>query len=88
MQDGTLPYIARCVKQLFRSHFVDERIINRQFPTAWPPISSDLNLCNFWLWRGLKSMVYRDATTLLSDIKESLEHHVRNIPQLKLFSTV
>ena len=33
-------------------------------------------------------MVYRDSITSLSDLKESVVHHVRNIPQFMLFSTV
>ena len=33
-------------------------------------------------------MVYRDPITSLSDIKDSIEQHVRNIPQFMLLSTV
>ena len=33
-------------------------------------------------------MVYRDPITSLSDLKESIEHHVRNIPQFMLLSIV
>ncbi|GFX23780.1 uncharacterized protein TNCV_3597221 [Trichonephila clavipes] len=41
------PHIARCVKQVLHHHFGGNRIINRNFPTAWPPRSLDLNLCRF-----------------------------------------
>lgn len=88
MQDGAPPHIARNVKQVLRRHFSDDRIISRHFPTAWPPRSPDLNPCDFWLWGYLKAMVYRDPITSLSDLKESIERHVRNIPQFMLLSTV
>ena len=88
MQDGAPPHIVRCVKQLLHRHLVDERIISRQLPTAWLPRSPDLNTCDFWLLGYLKSMVSRDSITSLSGLKESIEHHVRNIPQFMLLSTV
>ena len=33
-------------------------------------------------------MVYRDLIIYLSDLKENVEHHVGNIPQFILLSTV
>ena len=36
MQIGAIPHIARCMKQLLRRHFDDNRIISRKFSTAWP----------------------------------------------------
>ncbi|GFY34652.1 hypothetical protein TNCV_1373431 [Trichonephila clavipes] len=33
-------------------------------------------------------MVYRDPITFLSDFKESMDRHVRNILQFRLISTV
>ena len=68
-----------------RRHFGDERIISQQSPTTRSP---DMNRCDFWLWRYLKTMVYRDPISSLSDLKESIERHVRNIPQIMLLSTV
>ena len=50
--------------------------------------SLDLNLCDIWLWENLKAMVCRDPIPSLSDLKESIERHVRNIPQFMLLSTV
>ena len=85
--DG-VPLIARCVKQVRRRHFVDDKIISRQFPTAWPPRSFDLNPRDFWLWGYLKATVYRDRITSLSDLKESVESYMCNIPQFLLHSTV
>ena len=87
MQNGASLQTAR-LKQLLRHHFGDERIISTQFPTVWPPKSPDLNPCDFWLWEYLKSMVYRDPIPSLFDLKESIERHVRNIPQFMLLSTL
>ncbi|GBM94792.1 hypothetical protein AVEN_69347-1 [Araneus ventricosus] len=47
MQDCAPPHIATPVKQLLNFHFGNDRIISRDFPTACPPRSSDLNPCDF-----------------------------------------
>ena len=47
MQNGAPPHIACCVKQLHRSHFSDDRIISRNFPTVWPPKSPTWILATF-----------------------------------------
>ncbi|GFW47112.1 uncharacterized protein TNCV_55651 [Trichonephila clavipes] len=49
MQDGAPSHIIRCVKQVLRCHFSDDRIIRQHFHTPWPPRSPDLNPCDFWL---------------------------------------
>ena len=36
MQDSASPHIDHCMKQSLCRHFGDNRIISRQFPTAWP----------------------------------------------------
>ncbi|GFW12581.1 RNase H domain-containing protein [Trichonephila clavipes] len=43
-------------------------------------VSPDFNPCDFWLWGSLKAMVYRDPMTSLSNLEESIERHVHNIP--------
>ena len=63
-----------------QNHQVEIRI-------ACPPRSPDFNPCDIWLWGYLKAMVYRNAITSVSDLRESIERHVRNIPQLMLLST-
>ena len=81
MKNGAPPHIACCVKQLLATIFV-------QFRTAWFPRYRDLNPCDFLLWRCLKSMVFHDSITSLSDPKESIERRVRNISQFILLSIV
>ena len=43
---------------------------------------------DFWFWGYLKPMVYLDPITSLSDLKESIEYHMLNIPKFTLLSTV
>ena len=88
MEDGAPSHIARFVRQLLRYHFGDKKIISQKFPTAWPPRSLDIIPCFFQLWGYIKSMFYRDPIAALSDLEESIEHHVHNIPQFMLLSTV
>ncbi|PRD21103.1 UNVERIFIED_CONTAM: hypothetical protein NCL1_52770 [Trichonephila clavipes] len=73
---------------MLHHHFVDDRIISRDFPTAWPPRSPDSNPWDFGLWGYLKATVYHDPITSLFDLKESIECHVRYIPKFMLPSTI
>ncbi|KFM74594.1 hypothetical protein X975_20604, partial [Stegodyphus mimosarum] len=88
MQDGAPPHIATLVKQLLISHFGDDRIISRHFPTAWPPRSPDLNPCDFWLWGYLKNVVYSGRIANLADLKTSIMHHIHSISTDTLRSVV
>ncbi|GFW33252.1 uncharacterized protein TNCV_2859301 [Trichonephila clavipes] len=56
MQDGAPPHITRCVKDVLKHHFIEERVISRQIRHLWPPRSPDLNPCDFWLWGHLKQL--------------------------------
>ncbi|GFT54239.1 uncharacterized protein TNCV_2467491 [Trichonephila clavipes] len=49
MQDGAPPFITRCVTDVLKHDFTEERVISRQFRHLWPPRSPDLNPCDFWL---------------------------------------
>ncbi|GFU27371.1 uncharacterized protein TNCV_3906131 [Trichonephila clavipes] len=84
MQDGTPLHIARCVKQVLRCHFGDDKIISPHFPTALSPRFPELNPCEYWLWGYLNAMVYHDPIMSLSDFQESIERHVCNIPHFML----
>lgn len=88
MQDGAPPHISRCVKDVLKTHFTEERVISRHFPYPWPPRSPDLNPCDFWLWGNLKHLVSRDNPRTLPDLKDSISQHVRNISPNTLRSAV
>ena len=84
MQDGTPLHIATPVKQLLSAQFGDDMIISRDVPTTWPPCSSDLNPCDFWLWGYLKNVVYSGRIQKLADLKASITHHINCISTVTL----
>ncbi|GFX76353.1 uncharacterized protein TNCV_593161 [Trichonephila clavipes] len=67
MQDGAPPYITRCVTDVLKHHFTEERVISRQFRHLWPPRSPDLSPCDFWLWGHLKQQ-----NTLRSTVEHAI----------------
>ncbi|GFV65615.1 transposable element tc3 transposase [Trichonephila clavipes] len=56
MQDGAPPHITRCVTDVLKHHFTEERGISREFRHLWPLRSPDLKSCDFWLWGHLKQL--------------------------------
>ncbi|GFY34451.1 uncharacterized protein TNCV_2821371 [Trichonephila clavipes] len=48
MQDGAPPHIIRCVTDVLKHHFTEERVISHQFRHLWPPRTPDLNPCDFF----------------------------------------
>ncbi|GBM11634.1 hypothetical protein AVEN_16948-1 [Araneus ventricosus] len=76
IQDGAPPHIATLVKQLL--NLGNDRIISRHFSTAWPPRSSDLNPCDFWLWGYLKD-VYGGTIANLAGFKNRIKQYNHNI---------
>ncbi|GFV17547.1 uncharacterized protein TNCV_4028771 [Trichonephila clavipes] len=89
MQDGAPPHITRCVKDVLKHHFMEERVINHQFHHLWPPLHiPDLNPCDFWLRGHLKQLLSCDQPRTSPDLKDSVSRHVLNISQNTLGSTV
>ncbi|GFS95297.1 uncharacterized protein TNCV_2631111 [Trichonephila clavipes] len=87
-QDGVTPHIGRQVKALVSANFIDNLLISRNFPDAWPSLSPDLNLCDFRLWGFLKDHVYSGVIRALPDLKASIIHHVAEIPRELLRATI
>ena len=71
MQDDALPHISRCLKQLLCCHFGDERIISRQFLTAWPPKSPQLESLQFLALEIPQAIVYHDPIHLYPTLKKA-----------------
>ncbi|GFU02815.1 uncharacterized protein TNCV_1893421 [Trichonephila clavipes] len=88
MQDGAHQHITRCVKDVHKHHFIEERVISHQIHHLWPPRSPDLNPCDFWLRGHLKQLVSCDQPRTLPDLKDSISRHVLNISENTLRSTV
>ncbi|GBN58801.1 hypothetical protein AVEN_9516-1 [Araneus ventricosus] len=80
MQDSDPQHIATPVKQLLNLHFGNDRInISRHLPTASPPRSPDLNLCDLWLWGYLKDFVYGGPTANSAELKCRITQHINDI---------
>ncbi|GFW54124.1 transposable element tc3 transposase [Trichonephila clavipes] len=89
MQDGAPPHITRCVKDVLKHHFTEERVISRHFRHLWPTRSPDINPCDFWLWGHLKQLVSCDQPKTLPDLKDGISRHVlkssrygKNLPEI------
>lgn len=59
-QDGAPAHTSRDTCALLDYYFND-RVISKGFPHEWPPRSSDLTPCDFFLWGTVKDMVYKDG---------------------------
>jgi hypothetical protein len=88
MQDGAPPHIALPVKRLLTEHFGDTRVISRNFPTAWPPRSPDLNPCDFWLWGYLKDSVFSAPIANLAELKARITQRILTVTPETLRSVV
>ncbi|UYV73778.1 hypothetical protein LAZ67_11000900 [Cordylochernes scorpioides] len=88
MKDGGPPHISRGVKQLLKDTFGKNRVISRHSIYQWPPRSSVLTLCEFWLWGYIKPCVYRCWPTTLAMLKVSIRWHVLSISTDMLFNVV
>ena len=54
MQDAASPQTACKVTALLWAHFGDDHVVSRGFRITLPPVSLDVNPCDFWLWGFLK----------------------------------
>ncbi|GFT22321.1 uncharacterized protein TNCV_3273171 [Trichonephila clavipes] len=88
LQDGAPPHITLCVKDVLKHHFTEGRVISRPFSHLWPPLSSDMNPCNFWLWGHLRQLVSCDQPRTLPDLKDNISRHILDMSQNTLRSTV
>ena len=60
------------VRNMFPGHF-----ISRFGDVPWPPRSTDLSMCNFFLWGYLKSRVYAHKPRTLNNLKETIRRETR-----------
>ncbi|GFV68005.1 uncharacterized protein TNCV_1872871 [Trichonephila clavipes] len=72
MQEGAPPHSSRCVKDVLKHHFAEERVISCQFRHLWPPQSPDFNPYKCWLWGHLKQLVNCDQPRTLPDLRDSI----------------
>lgn len=87
-QDGAPPYIGHCMEWLLRQYFTEDHIIGRTFPTSCPPSSLHTNPYDLWLWDYLKCRVYQGDVQNLTDLKNVIILHTRNITNDQLCAAV
>lgn len=79
MQDGAPPHIGKAVRDFLTTTFHD-RVISRYMPHAWPPRSPDLTPLDFWFWGHIKSLVYRQKSHTLHELKLAIENAIQSLP--------
>ncbi|GFU22627.1 hypothetical protein TNCV_1305011 [Trichonephila clavipes] len=53
---------------------------------SWPPKSPDLSSCNYFLWKTLKSKVYRSNHHSRQKLQQNISDEITTIPEVQLQS--
>jgi len=80
MQDGASPHTAKATLELLKKHF-GARIIIYKCENFWPPLSPDINPCDFYLWGYTKDKVFYEIPTNLNDLKSKIIKVISEIPK-------
>jgi hypothetical protein len=75
-QDCATVHTARNSMQRLRDVFDDEQIISQGL---WPPRSTDLSICDFYLWGNLTGKVYKNNPRTADALKTEIRNIVRSI---------
>jgi hypothetical protein len=85
MQDGVTAHTAKetiwALRGVFDEIDGEDRIISKGL---WPARSPDLNPCDFYLWKELKSVVYANSQHDLEALKQNSCEGIYNIQQREL----
>ncbi|CAK1591148.1 unnamed protein product [Parnassius mnemosyne] len=57
------------------------KLISSRGDIPWPPRSPDLTPCDFFLWGYLKSRVYLNKPTTISQLKQNIHEEIAAIPR-------
>jgi hypothetical protein len=66
------------------SEMFPPRVISRRGNIEWPARSPDLNACDYFLWRYLKSKVNERKPMTTEDLKQNIREEVAAIPPTML----
>jgi hypothetical protein len=75
-QDNATAHTANATMVAIREVFED-RIISREL---WPPKSSDLSFCKFYLQRNLKGKIYKNNHRSIEALQNEITHVICSIP--------
>ncbi|KAF0711882.1 DUF4817 domain-containing protein [Aphis craccivora] len=78
-QDGATAHTARCSRAVLQKMFPG-RLISLRENITWPPRSSDLNPCDYFLWRYLKAEVFKHRPRTIEELKEAIRQEISAIP--------
>ena len=78
-QDAATSHTARVTIDLLRGKFA-ERVISRNVPVEWPPLSCNLTPLDFFLCGHTKSLVYANKPATLDDLKDNIQREIANVP--------
>ena len=87
MEDGAPPQITQ-ITALLQAHFGDQHVISRGFPTAWPPLSPDINPCDFWLWGFLNHHVNKGNVQTVLQLSKNITCHISSTDRKTLRAIV
>jgi len=77
-QDGATAHTARTALRVLKEMF-SARVISLRGNAEWPARSPDLNACEFFLYRYLKSKVYEKKPRTTVDLKQNIRDEVAAI---------
>ena len=77
-QDGATAHTARASMTAVRAAFPNH-VISRFGDLPWSPHSSDLSMCDFYLWGFLKSRAYAGKPRTLGKLKTTICENIQEI---------
>ena len=77
-QDGATCHTSNVTLPVVKEIFPN-KLISRRGDIPWPPRSPDLTPCDFFLWGYLKSRVYHNKPTTISQLKENIHEEIAAI---------
>ena len=72
-QDGATPHTTNIVQNWLSEKF-STKLVDKKM---WPPRSSDMNPCDYFLWGYLKSVVYNPLSKTLDDLKTNITREIK-----------
>jgi hypothetical protein len=60
------------------------RVISQRGNIKWPARSPDINACDYFLWRYLKSTGYKKYPRTTKDLKQNIREEVASVPPTML----
>ena len=76
--NGATAHTARASMTTVRAS-IPNYVISRFGDVPWPPCSPDLSMCDFYLWRFLKSRVYAAKPRTLGELKTAIREIIQEI---------